>query len=114
MSQVSLFLRRTECGFTHWCPGCEKMHPIGDGWNFDGDLSAPTFFPSVKHTGVQTVVEGGHWTGEFVYDEKGKPVPYCCHYFLTRGKLQFQRDCTHVLGGMTVPLPVIPVGFRDG
>ena len=113
MSLVSLSLRRDERGFSHWCPGCEETHLIPDAWTFDGKTGEPTFLPSVKHTGVQTVVVDGEWNGEFKRNEKGEPLAYCCHYFVTRGKLEFQGDCTHALKGMTVPLPVIPAKFRD-
>lgn len=88
MSQVSAVLRRAERGFWHWCPGCKFMHPLPDGWTFDGNLDAPTFTPSFKHT----------WP----------PTGKICHYFLTAGQLQFCTDSTHALAGQTVALPVLP------
>lgn len=108
--QVSRFLRRATSGFTHWCPGCQEAHCIPDSWAFDGNLEAPTFAPSVKITGVQTVVKDGEWTGEFLYDSEGKPLPYCCHYILTAGKISFCGDCTHKLANQIVDLPELP-GF---
>lgn len=78
----------------HWCPGCKEPHRIvieGDKvtWGFDGNLEAPTFTPSVRHT----------WTnGE-------EQIAECCHYFITNGKLCFCADCTHELAGQVVDLP---------
>jgi len=114
MGQVSPLLRRTSTGFSHWCPGCKEMHCILDSWEFDGNLTTPTFKPSVKITGVQTVVDDkGEWTGEWINGADGKPLPYCCHYFLTAGQLQFQNDCTHPLKGQTVPCPPLPAWLQD-
>lgn len=113
MGQASTFLCRATGGYLHWCPGCEEMHCIPDTWSFDGQLNIPTFNPSVKITGKQTVVVNGKWTGEWVRDAAGKPLDYCCHYFLRAGQLLFQGDCTHALKGQTVALPELPAGYRD-
>lgn len=113
MGQVSDKLRRTVNGYAHWCPGCEELHMIPDSWIFDGNLESPTFAPSVKITGVQTVIKDGEWTGEWVKDESGKALPYCCHYFLQMGKIVFCSDCTHKLAGQTMDLPSLPVHARD-
>jgi hypothetical protein len=116
MGQVSRFLRSVEGGFAHWCPACEEMHGFrveGDGWSFDGNLECPTFNPSMKITGVQSIKEKGEWTGEWVLDANGKALPLCCHYFLHAGQLKFQSDCTHKLKGQTVPLPELPDFMRD-
>lgn len=113
MGQVSAVLRRACGGFAHWCPGCQEMHLIPDSWTFDGNVAVPTFRPSVKITGKQTVKVDGKWTGEWVHDAAGNPVDECCHYILTAGQLQFCGDCTHALCGQTVPLPDLPAGYRD-
>lgn len=127
MGQVSSKLRSygtsgTSRGFAHWCPACEEAHifvterqPAGTGpqWTFNGDLTAPTFSPSMKITGVQTEKKDGEWTGEWVKDANGNPVPMCCHYILTAGQVQFCSDCTHSLKGQTVPLPDLPAYLRD-
>ena len=113
MGQVSASLRRAETGYSHWCPGCHEMHMIPDGWTFDGNLQSPTFQPSVKITGKQSVIVNGEWTGEWVRDANGNALDYCCHYNLTAGNLQFHRDSTHALKGQTVPLPVLPEHMRD-
>lgn len=114
MEQVSAKLRRAANGYSHWCPGCGEMHLIPDCWTFDGNLSSPTFTPSVKITGMQTVKnERGEWTGEWVRDTQGKPVPECCHCILTAGILNFCGDCTHALSGRQVPLPDLPAHLQD-
>lgn len=116
MGQVSAKLRRAVTGYSHWCPGCGEMHAISvlPGWNFNGNLEKPTFSPSVKITGKQSIVdEKGEWTGEWVLDADGKPKDYCCHYFLTDGVLNYCGDCTHKLSGQQVPLPDLPSFMRD-
>jgi thiol-disulfide isomerase/thioredoxin len=113
MGQASPFLRRTTRGFAHWCPGCEEMHVIFDRWQFNGDVNRPTFTPSVKITGLKAVVKDGKWTGEYVRGADGKPLPYCCHYFLTAGQLHFCPDSLHALFGKTVPLPELPDFAKD-
>jgi hypothetical protein len=114
MSRVSDKLRRVEGGYAHWCPGCGEHHKIPDSWDFNGDVEVPTFSPSVRITGVQTVQDSfGRWTGEWVYGPDGKALPYCCHYFLTRGMLLFCADSTHALAGQTVPLPGLPEPHGD-
>jgi hypothetical protein len=68
------------------------MHPLPDGWTFDGNLEAPTFTPSFLHS----------WgTGKV------------CHYNLIAGWLQFCPDSTHGLAGKTVPLPDLPEDPTD-
>lgn len=108
MNQVSATLRRLTNGYAHWCPGCEEMHRLPDSWTFDGNVECPTFSPSFKHSGVRAVTVNGEWTGEFVTDAAGKPIPFICHYILTAGVLNFCGDCTHSLTGRSVPLPPLP------
>ena len=88
MSQVSAKMRRGVGRYFHWCPGCQKMHPLPDGWKFDGNLDAPTFTPSFKHD----------WADGNI-----------CHYILTSGILHFCGDSTHGLRGQSVPMPDLPV-----
>lgn len=79
------------------CPGCKFEHRVivkwGDKvgktepkWEFNGNLDAPTFKPSLL---VQ-------W-----HNAERKLV---CHSFITDGMIQFLPDSTHVLAGQTVPL----------
>lgn len=86
-------------GYLHWCPGCDEPHgiPIPNDlndrkvfWDFNGDVEKPTFNPSVKIT----------------TEKHGKP--WCCHYFLHGGMLNFCGDSTHALAGKVVPLPEFP------
>ena len=115
MGQISAKLRSSSNGdMSHWCPGCEEMHVIPDSWTFDGNLDRPTFNPSVKITGKQSVVVDGEWTGEWKRDAQGKALDLCCHYFLHSGQLQFCGDSTHALAGLTVPLPDLPHHLHDG
>jgi len=94
MGHASARLRKVEGGYVHWCPACEKLHLIRtEGpvtWDFDGDLEAPTFSPSVK------ITFGGY---------AGDPV---CHYFIERGQIRFCPDSTHLKAGQTVPMPDLP------
>ncbi len=114
MGQVSSKLRRTTGGFAHWCPGDEEMHQLPDSWTFDGNLESPTFSPSFRHSGKQAVTVNGEWTGEWACGPDGKALDWCCHYILTAGILHFCGDSTHALKGQSVPLPNLPVGYRDG
>lgn len=113
--KVSPYLRRTEVGYTHWCPGCEQMHPLPDSWTFNGDVNKPTFTPSFKQSGYKRIMtEDGHWTGQWGWsDELDGPVPFICHYILTAGILNFCADCSHKLAGQKVPLPELPEGYNE-
>lgn len=114
MSQVSSKLRRGQGRYFHWCPACEELHPLFDSWNFvNKDLTKPTFTPSFKHSGGQTVKVNGRWTGEWVLGDDGKPKPWVCHYILTDGILHFCGDCTHAMAGKDVPLPDLPDFLED-
>ena len=114
MSQVSRYLRRVQGGYDHFCPACNEPHVIFDNWTFGGNVEAPTFSPSVKITGKQTLrTVDGKWEGDWVRGPDGKAVDKCCHYVLTSGQVQFQADCTHAFKGTTVPLPELPEHMRD-
>ena len=114
MGQAGPYFRRTESGLSHWCPGCGEMHNIPSSWTFNGDLNRPTFSPSVKITGKQTVKDArGEWTGEWVRGPDGKAIDDCCHYILTDGMLNFCGDSVHALKGQRVPLPELPEWLRD-
>ena len=114
MGQINEKLRSARGGIGHWCPGCDEIHVIPDSWQFDGNLDFPTFQPSIKITGKQKVMVDGEWMGDWRRDANGKPLDYCCHYFLHAGVLKFCGDCTHHLSNQTVELPDLPVRFRDG
>lgn len=93
------------------------MHAINSTWQFDGNVDAPTFSPSV-------LVTSGHYVSTHkpgsacwcTFNEKriaeGKSTPFkCgrCHTFIKGGMVQFLDDCTHEFAGQTVPLPDLPV-----
>lgn len=67
------------------------MHSLPDTWTFDGNLEAPTYSPSFKHS---------HGTD-------------ICHYVLTAGVLNYCEDSMHAMAGQSVALPVLPVEMRD-
>ncbi|HEV3492443.1 MAG TPA: DUF6527 family protein [Reyranella sp.] len=93
------------------CASLRSENPV---WTLNGDVNKPTFNPSVRIAGKQTVRDAeGNWTGEWARDADGNPVDRCCHYFLKEGQLQFLGDCTHALKGQTVPLPELPSWLRD-
>ncbi|MEQ1890287.1 MAG: DUF6527 family protein [Alphaproteobacteria bacterium] len=87
MSLAGLKLYRAQGGWHHFCPGCQSIHRLPDGWRFDGNLESPTFTPSFKHS----------WGNKMI-----------CHYFLTAGQLVFCSDSTHRLAGQSVALPEFP------
>lgn len=87
-------LRATDCGFAHWCPGCERVHvfyvrkpaPGGFRWTYNGRESLPTFRPSYREETTDGV----------------------CHYRLSTGRLYYFPDTTHGLRGETIDLPDLP------
>jgi hypothetical protein len=113
MSTAGKFMRRGADRYFHWCPACEEAHPLPDRWTFNGNLDAPTFSPSFRHTGKQIEKINGKWTGEWVRDAAGKPLDWCCHYILTNGVLNFCGDCTHAMAGKSVPMVPWPEGGDD-
>lgn len=107
MSQISTKLRRGHASYFHWCPGCEEMHPLPDRWTFDGNLEAPSFTPSFKHT----LTRFDSYTSEGI--GLGGRREVSCHYVLTAGKLHFCDDSHHVLKGQVIDLPELPIEYRD-
>lgn len=105
MSQVSGVLRKTEAGYSHWCPACKEMHaiavekPLANGaqWSFDGYVEMPSFRPSINI---------------HIPADDGDPE-YRCHYFLTAGKIIYCSDCTHDFANQSVTLPALPAHLRD-
>lgn len=79
------------------CPGCQCSHgvyvdkpgPNRPVWSWNGSMDAPTFHPSIR---VQ-------WTG----GEENKS--FCCHSFVSDGRINFLSDCTHKLAGQMVEIP---------
>lgn len=93
-----LWRRRMKDGsgayYMHWCPGCKHAHtyPVGSrsapNWNFDGNIEAPSFTPSML------IFRPAHNDGEFNH-----PQESICHYYLTAGVINYQNDCRHELAG---------------
>lgn len=112
MAVISKFLRKTDRGYAHWCPGCKELHQIYTSWKYNNNPDCPTFSQSIKITGVQVVKVDGRWTGEWVLDANEKAKPECCHYTLINGVLNYLPDCTHELRGF-VNLPELPEFAKD-
>lgn len=101
------------------CPGCGDHHMVAVGrpnggrplWGWNGSLDRPTFTPSVRVTWRDFTAAGE--TALDAWHDAGcpKPMPkfeaqdFCCHSFVTDGRIQFLSDCTHSLAGQTVDLP---------
>lgn len=67
-----------------YCPACKRGHKVwlgANGWEYNGNASAPTFWPSIK-------VESA--------DELG---PTICHSFVINGQIEYLADCTHAMRG---------------
>ncbi len=98
-----------------WCPGCRSEHVVPikpfdpTGWDFDGDLGAPTLHPSVLVLAHQTLNTAGTaflaagGSGADLTDEHRTSTPRC-HTFIRAGRIEFLSDCTHELAGQTVPM----------
>lgn len=105
MSQESPVLRKTDGGHVHWCPACQRIHTIPDGWQFDGDYDQPTFWPSIsiKYNGPdadQPEPNGAMWAAH-------------CHYNVAEGQIRFCPDSSHALAGQNVPMPDLPAHLQD-
>jgi hypothetical protein len=90
MSKVNNWLRKTETGYAHWCPGCDMIHILPKEWWFNGDFIYPSFSPSFKDT-----------------ESNGK----ICHYVLVEGILHYTNDTTHKFKGRQMALPELPEGY---
>lgn len=101
--QVSSIMRRGTGRYYHWCPACETEHPLPDSWEFNGDVSKPTFSPSFAQTFTpQKVID------EY-FDKGGSPrsKQVLCHYFVKDGNLQFLPDSWHGRSDI-VAMPALP------
>jgi hypothetical protein len=107
-----------QAGYNFFCPGCRDRHSVrtegGPAWTFNGDVERPVFTPSVLVNALELVRDAdGKWTGEWVRDGAGQPVPLVCHSFVgcngaQPGQIVFLGDCTHALKGQVVDLPAWP------
>ena len=121
MGQLSAKLRQAAHGpktiLIFWCPGCARAHEVsvaGPGaiWTWDGNVTAPTFQPSLLMTSGHYVSgqEGRDcWcTYEARFGRKAPFHCFRCHSFVRAGVIEFLADCTHALAGQKVPLPDLP------
>ena len=107
MGQISQFLRNGDGGISHWCPGCLEMHFIntekpnlfGAVWEWNGNIVAPTFTPSVH---MKRLAQKPH-----------DPPITVCHYTLKNGTLEFMADCAHHMRSHKLALPPLPAFMRD-
>ena len=86
-------------GVAFFCPGCKSVHAVntsGPRWDYNGNLDAPTFSPSI------VVTYSGADTGQ------DDAPPEICHSFVRDGMIQFLGDSTHALAGQTVEIPEWP------
>lgn len=107
MAQVSRVLRNYldtstgRKGYGFWCPGCECMHYIAtDGgpspvWQFDDNLDAPTFTPSLR-----IFIPAMEPHGEY----PARPEQTLCHLYVKEGQIEYLADSSdHELRGF-VPM----------
>ena len=102
--QLSQFLRGGKGFVSHFCPACRELHTIhvdipnemGCKWIWDRNIVIPTFSPSIN-----------------IEYKRGSRLTDRCHYTLLAGVLSFQTDCSHVLKGVTMPLPALPLYCRE-
>lgn len=93
------------------CPGCGCMHYADERWQFNENVDAPTFKPSILVSGTRMTEKGksdyeawcaaGHPKRTEPFDSE----PNVCHSYVTDGRIQYLDDCTHELKGQTVELP---------
>ena len=106
-------------GLSYWCQGCNSWHSIrtkgATAWGWNGDMLRPTFTPSVLLQGTRLTDKGNAeieaWRAAGMPPRGDAPfdsAPFCCHSFVTDGKVQFLSDCTHALAGQTVELADLP------
>ncbi len=72
-------------GWLIHCPACGYGHFFDKRWTFNGNLERPTFRASM-----------------LVYEHADRPR---CHSFVTNGRIEYLKDCTHAQAGETVDLP---------
>ena len=99
-----------------WCPGCNAQHPfwVQDPakpptehpnltWEWDGNMDAPTFSPSLLVQNSRFFEPGEPADGARQWLGSGT-----CHSFLRAGRWEFLGDSGHHLAGQTVDLPPLP------
>lgn len=100
------FLRKRGDLIAFWCVGCDQAHMLNvctadraDGapaWDFDGNIDAPTFSPSVL---VSWPASGD------------RPASTRCHLFVTAGQIDYLADSAgHAVRGRVAMVP-FPEGY---
>jgi hypothetical protein len=85
-------IRRGTGRWWHWCPACQRAHPLPDrGWLFNGDTERPTFDHSFRQS---------------YYDRERRSLVEC-HYHVVDGKLQFCIDSWHKRSDI-IAMPTLP------
>lgn len=84
-----------------WCPACDDVHMVNNGWGFNGDEEKPTFTPSILVHSITTLDN----------DDNKIQTP-TCHSFVTDGMWNYLGDCTHEMAGKSVPLVELPSYFH--
>jgi hypothetical protein len=69
-------------------------------WTFDGNLDAPTLWPSILTAHEHARRPGP--TGELLEQ------PFVCHSFIKEGVFDFLSDCTHQHKGDKIPMVPLP------
>lgn len=96
-----LLICTTSWGYHHWCPACERLHPLQlEGWQFNENFGRPTFTPDFKQT------------FSVILPRDVAPTYRTCHYFITDGRIQFCPDSWHGRSDI-VAMPPIPVDQGD-
>jgi hypothetical protein len=83
-----LLTRRGDGAIGHWCAGCKGMHYFDDGYIWDGDEEAPTFYPDM-------------FTISFATED-------VCHYTIVAGVITYLPRTTHALRGKRLRLEPPP------
>ncbi len=118
-------LRQIKAGlYTFMCPGCGHDHMYwtkdyippkgtpegGPRWDFKGEISKPTFTPSLLnrcgHYAGHSKEKTAETCGECIEAKREGRKSWCevCHLFVTEGKIVYCGDCTHELAGQTVDM----------
>lgn len=89
-------------GYKFWCPACRCTHVFRtekeslDGkprptWSFNGDMDSPSFTPSMVF-----------------FEEENGVRKTICHFYVTKGVIDYCSDSPHEFRGKKIPLGDIP------
>lgn len=78
-----------------FCPSCEKLHGLDEGWGFNGDWHNATFTPSYLT-----------WNDPNPAAKPGRfRDGWRCHSYIKNGHIEFLSDCTHAHANETMLIP---------